>query len=94
MQPTRSSFLVGSAIGLAISSVIYYYFTFAVRYAFANLVISGITLIGLGAAIGGYYTVWKGDHSPSTYFILGFGAGVVVVAFIGAGSGLSPAYYG
>lgn len=94
MQATKSSFLIGSVAGLVLAGAIYYVFTFVVFYAYGNLMLSGITLFGFGSAIGGYYTVWKGDKSPLTYFILGFGAGVVVVAFIGAGSGLSPAYYG
>lgn len=94
MSRSRNSFTIGSVMGAAVASVIYYVFTFGIRYQFANLALSGVTLFGFGAAIGGYYTIWKGDRSPSTYFILGIGAGIVVVAFIGAGSGLSPAYYG
>ena len=86
-----TSFLLGSAIGLAAASAIYYVFTFAVSFAYSNLVISGITLPGIGLAVGGYYMHWKGDNSPGSYFILGLGVGIVIVAFIGAGNGTSPA---
>jgi VIT1/CCC1 family predicted Fe2+/Mn2+ transporter len=91
---TKSSFLWGAVLGFVVAAAVYYVFYFVVPSPVSNLLVSGVTLVGIGLAIGGYYTQWKGDRSPSTYFLLGFGAGIIVVAFVGVGSGVSPAYYG
>lgn len=82
-------FLSGSAVGLAVASTIYGVFYF-VSSPYADAMVSGVTLIGIGLALGGYVMRWRGDRSREVYFMLGIGVGIVVVSFIGAGTGVDP----
>jgi hypothetical protein len=83
----KNTFVLGVLLGIAISGAFYFLFSFIVLYAFSDLVLSGVTLLGIGFAGGGYFAHWKGDRSFTTYFVLGLGVGIVLVSFIGAGYG-------
>ena len=83
-------FLAGAVIGLAIASVIYGVFFFIINAPYSDPFISGITLIGIGLALGGYILRWRGDRSREVYFLMGVGVGIVVVGFVGAGAGVDP----
>ena len=83
-------FLSGAAIGLAVASVVYGVFFFIINAPYSDPIISGITLIGIALALGGYIIRWRGDRSREVYFLMGVGIGIVVVGFIGAGSGVDP----
>lgn len=82
-------FLIGAALGLGIASVVYGVFFF-INTPYSDPVISGVTLVGIGLAVGGYIMRWRGDSSREVYFLMGVGVGVVVVGFIGAGAGVDP----
>jgi hypothetical protein len=82
-------FLLGAVVGLAISGGIYGVFSF-VTAPYADAIVSGVTLMGFGLALGGYFLRWRGDRSRELYFLLGVGIGIVVVAFLSAGAGVSP----
>lgn len=86
----RNTFLMGVVIGLVVASLVYSVFLFAIPSALSDAIVSGTTLVGIGCALGGYFVQWRGDRSASTYLILGFGIGVVVIGFVGAGAGVSP----
>jgi hypothetical protein len=86
------SFLLGTVLGLGVSGVVYYLFGFVVDSAASYAIISGVTLLGFGLAIGGYLVYWRGDRSFTTYFLTGLGIGILIVAFIGAGNGTNPLY--
>jgi hypothetical protein len=83
-------FLLGAAIGLAVASVVYGVFFFFVNSPYSDAIISGVTLIGIGMALGGYIMRWRGDRSKEVYFVMGVGVGIVVIGFIGAGAGVEP----
>ncbi|MDE1852964.1 MAG: hypothetical protein KGI38_04350 [Thaumarchaeota archaeon] len=87
MKPV-TSLLLGAAIGLVLAATVYYLFTFILPYGYG--VVSGITLVGLGLSVGGYVVIWRGERSLITYFLTGLGIGIIIVAFVGAGSGVSP----
>lgn len=84
------AFLVGASLGLLLSAVVYYVFSFVVTSPISDIVVSGTTLLGIGFSAGGYFFHWRGDNSMATFFVTGFGAGIILVAFLGAGAGLSP----
>ena len=86
----KSSFILGAVAGLITASLVYFAFLFVIPSALSDAIVSGVTLIGIGSAIGGFYVQWRGDHSTTSYLVLGFGAGIVIVAFLGAGAGVSP----
>lgn len=52
-------FLVGAAAGLAVTGVAYGVFSFVV-YLYADAIVSGVTLIGVGLALGCYFLRWRG----------------------------------
>ena len=83
-------FLTGAAVGLAVASFVYGVFFFFVNSPLSDPIISGVTLIGIGLALGGYTLRWRGDRSKEVYFLMGVGVGIVVVGFIGAGAGVDP----
>jgi hypothetical protein len=83
-------FLLGATIGLAVAAVVYGVFFFIVNSPYSNPIISGVTLMGIAFALGGYVIRWRGDRSREVYFMLGVGIGIVVVGFIGAGAGVEP----
>jgi hypothetical protein len=84
-------FLTGAAIGLAIASAVYGVFFFVLMNSpLSDPVISGVTLVGIGLALGGYILRWRGDRSKEVFFLMGVGVGIVVVGFIGAGAGVDP----
>lgn len=85
-----SAFLVGASFGLFISGVVYYVFSFLVTSPISDVVVSGTTLLGIGFSAGGYFFHWRGDNSMATFFVTGAGVGIILVAFLGAGAGLSP----
>lgn len=87
---TRTTFLVGATAGVAVAAVFYLVFSLVDISVLSDEIVSGITLLGVGFAIGGYLAQWKGHRSPMTYFVFGLGIGIVLVAFIGAGAGVSP----
>lgn len=82
-------FLLGALAGLAVAGTVYGVFSF-VFSPYADSAVSGVTLIGFGLALGGYFLRWRGDKSKELYFLLGVGVGIVVVAFLSAGAGVSP----
>ncbi|HKT21092.1 MAG TPA: hypothetical protein VJR06_00515 [Nitrososphaerales archaeon] len=82
-------FLLGTAVGVVVSAVVYGVFSFVVA-PYSDAVVSGVTLIGFGLAIGGYFLRWRGDRSRELYFLMGAGIGILVVAFLSAGAGVSP----
>lgn len=82
-------FLTGTVAGLFVAGAVYGVFSFVVS-PYADAVVSGVTLIGFGLALGGYLLRWRGDKSRELYFLLGVGIGIVVVAFLSAGAGVSP----
>lgn len=84
-----SVFLLGGVIGFCVAAVAYGVFYF-VASPYSGAVKSGVTLIGICLALGGYVMRWRGDRSRGLYFLLGVGAGIVIVGFIGAGAGVSP----
>lgn len=83
-------FLVGAVVGFVAAAFVYYLFSLVVVSALSNAAISGVTLVGIAFALGGYVMRWRGDLSESNYFVMGIGVGIVVVAFVGAGAGVSP----
>jgi hypothetical protein len=83
----KSTFLLGTGIGIGVAAVIFFLFVYILLYPFSNLVLSGVTFLGIGLAAGGYFSHWKGDRSFTTFFILGLGIGITLVSFIGAGYG-------
>lgn len=85
---SQARFVLGSVGGLVIAGVLVGLFsTVFAESPFADAVISGLTLLGMGLAIGGYLAHHRGYHSPTFDFVFGFGIGLVIVAFFGAGSG-------
>jgi hypothetical protein len=83
----KNTFLFGTGAGIAIAAVIYFVFNFVLLYTVSEIVLSGLTFLGIGLAAGGYFSHWKGDRSFTTFFVLGLGIGIVLVSFIGAGYG-------
>ena len=83
-------FLLGALLGFAVAAFIYYLFSSVIQSALSNAAVSGVTLLGIGFALGGYLMRWRGDNSRGTYFVMGGGVVIVVVAFAGAGVGVSP----
>ncbi|MDE1858116.1 MAG: hypothetical protein KGI26_03500 [Thaumarchaeota archaeon] len=82
-------FMLGVLIGLAVSGTAYGVFSFATS-PYADAFVSGVTLMGFGLALGGYFLRWRGDKSKELYFLMGAGIGIVIVAFLNAGAGVSP----
>ena len=86
----RNLFLYGTAVGLAVAASVYYIFSFVVLSGISDAAVSGITLLGIGFAAGGYLVRWRGDTSGTTYFVIGVGIGIIIVSCVGAGAGVSP----
>ena len=82
-------FLIGTVAGAALAAVAYAMNSVSVS-PYAVAAVSGVTLIGFGLALGGYILRWRGDKSKELYFMMGVGIGIVVVAFLSAGAGVSP----
>ena len=82
-------FLLGVIVGLALAGAVYGVF-YSIASLYADAIVSGVTLVGIGLAIGGYVLRWRGDRSRELYLLMGVGIGIVVVAFLGAGTGVSP----
>jgi hypothetical protein len=82
-------FLLGAGAGIVIAGIVYAAFATVVS-PFADALVSGVTLMGFGLAIGGYLMRWRGDKSRELYFLMGVGIGILVVAFLTAGASVSP----
>lgn len=87
MKPV-TTLLLGATVGLVLAALVYYVFTYVLPYGYG--LVSGVTLVGLGLSAGGYVIIWRGERSLITYFLTGLGIGIIIVAFVGAGSGVSP----
>lgn len=74
---------------MAVAGVVYGFFSL-VFFPFADSVVSGVTLVGFGLALGGYFLRWRGERSREVYFLMGVGIGIAVVAFLSAGAGVNP----
>ena len=53
----------------------------------ADAVASSLTFIGIGLAVLGYVELRRGNESILSDFFFGFGAGLIIVSFLGAGNG-------
>ncbi|MHB8567687.1 MAG: hypothetical protein ACYC7D_01170 [Nitrososphaerales archaeon] len=81
-------FVIGAAIGLIIAG--FALAVFATIYSqspVATTILSGMTFLGIGLAVGGYLLDREGYTSSWFDFIFGFGVGVMLVSFFGTMSG-------
>ena len=85
-QQTR--FIIGTILGFAVSgSALFVFSTILAGSLISDAVLSGFTFLGIGLSVLGYLEHRKGSTSLLSDLVFGFGMGIVVVSFIGAGYG-------
>lgn len=85
----RLRFIVGVVLGLVVAGVIQLIFSFGPLSSLpvGSLLAGSMTILGLIFAGAGYVAHVRNDNSITSDLLLGFGIGLVLVAFIGAGNG-------
>lgn len=84
----QNRFVIGAAIGLILAGILLALFaTIYSTSSIADTVLSGMTFLGIGLSVIGYFAQRRKIISPAMDFIFGFGIGVVIVSFFGTVSG-------
>jgi len=78
----------GAVSGLALAGIALIIFSgTTIPPLLSDGIFSGLTFAGIGLAVYGYYVNTKSRSTTLTDFLLGFGIGLILVAFLGAGNG-------
>ncbi|MDG6995767.1 MAG: hypothetical protein JRN52_07580 [Nitrososphaerota archaeon] len=82
-------FIIGLVLGLVVAGAIQLVFSYGTvsMLAIGSLFTGILTILGLILAGAGYVAHAKNDSSIVSDLLLGFGIGLVLVAFIQAGNG-------
>ncbi len=85
----RLRFIVGVVLGFVVAGFVQLIFSFDTLSSLpvGSMLAGSMTILGLILAGSGYVAHERNDNSIVSDLLLGFGIGLILVAFIGAGNG-------